>query len=62
MTILTCQGCMFLSQAPEDGEVSCYEAGYCQDSLRCKRYFNPLTSYKVVQSVMQDIEFMEIGD
>ncbi|KKN05783.1 hypothetical protein LCGC14_1083790 [marine sediment metagenome] len=59
MTILTCAGCELLFNAPNDGEISCSDGGRTSQSLRCILYHNPLTSEKVVQSVLQDIEYME---
>ena len=56
MTILTCDGCTFLANAPNDGEISCYDAGRTKDSLRCILYNNPLCSDKVLHGVLSDLE------
>ena len=60
VTFETCEGCWLLTHNDSDG-LCCAELGKTGDSLRCVIYYtDPLKSDKVVESVLQDIEFMEV--
>ena len=59
----TCAGCWWLDHADSDG-IICIESGRCSVSLRCVLYETEqdhlLTSDKVLESILQDILFMEV--